>query len=89
MRIYVRAPEGPNFWLAFPTGMLLNPLTAKIVEKVLREKTGEKAALVCSIVNQRNLSSLFRELRRIKRKYPGMELVEVESKDGTRVKIKL
>lgn len=83
MRVYVRSKETKiPIWFAFPTGWLLNRVGAAIVAHGLKESnqvTLEKDKIL----------RLFKEIKRLKKKYPRMELVDVKTTEGERVKVRL
>lgn len=83
MRIFVQEHGEKPIRLIFPTGMIFNRLTALIGSKVIKEHAGEELSALTSA----QLNRLFREIRRIKRKHPKFELVNVESNDGDMVRI--
>lgn len=85
MRIYVREQEGKKINIAIPTGMVLNRLTAGVVKKCIARY--DKSDNVN--INSSDINILFKEIKKFKRKHPKMPLVEVESKNGDRVHIKL
>ena len=81
MRIVVKSSEGPNLWLPFPSGLVLNRFVAGLAPKYLKQHglniTKEQAIF------------FVKELNRYRRKHPEWVLVEVQSSDGEYVKIKL
>lgn len=85
MRICVREHEGKKINIAIPTGMVLNRLTAGIAKKYVEKHSYPDNADIRSA----DINRLFHEIKKFRRKYPELPLVEVESKDGTRVYIKL
>lgn len=86
MRIKVQENGGKAINLIFPTGLLFNPITAKIafvaIEKALKQKEEFR-------ISEKQLRQLFFALRDCKRNFPGLVLVDVESADGDLVKITL
>lgn len=85
MRIFVQEHGEKPIRLIFPTGMLLNKLTAFIGSRVIKEHAGEELSALTSA----QLNRLFRVIRKYKRKHPKFELVNVESSDGDKVRIVL
>lgn len=81
MRIVVKSNEGPNLWLPFPSGLVLNRFVAGLAPKYLKQYglniTKEQAIF------------FVKELNRYRRKHPEWVLVEVQRFDGEYVKIKL
>lgn len=85
MKITVRSPGEKSLKFAFPTRMLFNGFTAKIGAASIKKYVSTEDADISSA----DLKKLMKELRRIKDRYPDLELVNVESSDGTSVIIKL
>lgn len=81
MRITVKQPGRMTFWMGLPAWMVFNSLTAKIAAKAVESK-GVK-------LGRQDMLRLVKELRRMKQKYPRLELVSVETADGSRVRIRL
>lgn len=81
MRITVKQPGRMMFWIGLPAWIAFNSLTAKIAAKAVESK-GVK-------LGRQDMLRLVKELRRMKRKYPRLELVSVEAADGSRVRIRL
>lgn len=84
MRICVREHEGKKINIAIPTGMVLNRLTACAAKKCIKKHSQSDNADIRSA----DINRLFCEMKKFRRKHPELPLVEVESKDGTRVYIK-
>ena len=80
MRITVHS-EGHRFFIPVPTGLIANRLTARIAAKTLKESGMELSA--------EDLRRLFQALRRSRKVLKKRPLVEVDSADGTYVKILL
>jgi len=85
MRIFINEKKGARLWLALPTGLMLNKFTTKLVLKGIRSRKG----LENIYISDESLNKMFAEIKRMKKKYPGMEIVDVHTKDGDVVKIKL
>lgn len=84
MRIYVKAKGAPPFWIGLPTrfvcrSLLTGRLSRLFQRRFLKEMTpaGEDMKHLCA------------EFLRMKQKYPHLVLVDVRSKDGEHVKIRL
>lgn len=84
MKIKIKS-EGKNINLVFPTRLLVNRFTASIGAEVINENSGSGDMEI----NAKDLQKLFNEINRIKRKYPKLVLVDVESANGDIVKITL
>lgn len=82
MRILVENHgEGPDIRLHIPAGLLLNRLGAAIGAQFLSQHE-----VSCTAAQ---LRLLFAQLRRIRKDFPHLPLVELESSDGSRVRILL
>ena len=80
MRIIVRDPkEGSNIRLWFPTGLIFNCLTARLGAIMLPQYGMD--------ITPAQIQALFDEFHRAKKNFPQMPLVEVDSADGTYVRI--
>ena len=81
MKIVVKSDEGPNIWLPIPSGLVLNRFVAGFAPRYLKEYgldiTKEQAILFVKALNQ------------YRRNHPEWVLAEVQSSDGSYVKIKL
>ena len=84
----MRSPGVKTVRLLLPTWLIFNDLTAiigaKQINKHITVKNKEQAALTPA-----DIRKLVKEVRRLKRKYPGWTLIDVESADGSKVKVKL
>ena len=81
MRITVKQTGCMTFWVGLSAWMAFNSLTGKIAAKAVESK-GVK-------LGRQDMLRLVKELRRMKQKYPRLELVSVEAADGSRVRIRL
>ena len=79
MKIEIHSGAGREFDLLLPTGLLVNPISAMALPRVLEEK-GIAASRAQAL-------ALVRAINRYRRSHPGWVLVEVESADGDHVKI--
>ena len=81
MKIVVKTNEGPNIWLPIPSGLVLNRFIAGFAPQYLKEYgldiTKEQAILFVKALNQ------------YRRNHPEWVLAEVQSSDGSYMKIKL
>lgn len=82
MRITVKQPGHWTFWLALPTRMFLNSLTAGLAVSAAKHAGGVE-------LDRAGMCRLMKELRRMKRKYPRMDLITVYAADGSKVRIRL
>ena len=67
--------------LRFPIGLVLNGFTACFVPMAMK---GSKVKLT-----RRQAVRLFREIKRCKKRFPDLKIVEVESEDGEYIEIRL
>lgn len=81
MQIRVQNPEGPNFWIPLPTGLIFNRLTASVAARATAEM-GVR-------LSPKQMARLFAAVKRFRRRHPDWVLVEVDSADGEHVRVKL
>ncbi len=85
MRITIQSPGERTIRLVLPTRLLFNSFTARIGARTINKYV--------SFDNMKVSSSDFRhfikEVNRMKHKYPGLELVDIESSNGEIVKIRI
>ncbi len=81
MRIHVEEAGIRRFSLILPTGLALNRFTAGMVAKSLAEQGVQ--------MNKKQARTFVKHLNRYRRSHKEWVLVEVESADGDKVKIKL
>ena len=82
MRIFVKIPEKIPFWLLIPTCLVFSSFTAKIAVKVINWKNSAK-------FEEYDILRLAKQFRLIKRKYSNLELINIHTADGTKVKVRL
>jgi len=84
MRIEIKSAGKKAIKLRIPTALLFNNLTAKIALESLKEhiKVEENPSL-----SPEDIKLIIKELRRMKEKYPKLQLVDIESAEGDIVKI--
>ena len=86
--------------LIFPTAVLFNSLTAKITAKMIDKTVNGKAEemdvdlqelteISRNIPDSAELSAMYTEIRRFKRRHPDFVLVEATDSEGDGVKITL
>lgn len=85
MKIMIQSPGERPIRLAFPTRMLFNGLTARLGAASISKYVSTEDNKISSA----DMKRIVKEIHRIKHKYPDLELVNVDSSDGTRVVIKL
>ena len=83
MRIWIHSPGNRTIRLALPTRLLLNHFTILIGAAVFR------AQLANSGISAGDLRKFVRELHRMRKKHPGLMLVEVEQSQGQSIRIRL
>lgn len=84
MRIYVRTDEGKVFHVPAPM-WLLKLGTGRLAEKIIHKYVPEKDRKYIDCIDLKQVRSALDMLK----KYKGLEIVHVESKDGTKVSIKV
>ena len=82
MRIYVRDKRRLGLWLWMPNGLLLNSLTAEIAVRIAKSQGRVQ-------LDKKELLQMMKELRRIGKRRPRLELADISAQDGSRVKIRL
>lgn len=83
MRIHIKTKE-KNIRLRVPSRLIMNRFTAYIGISLLRKKYDIPAGFTAH-----KLQQLFREVHRLKKKYPKWPLIDIIDKKGTHIHIKL
>lgn len=83
MRIHIKTKE-KNIRLRVPSRLIMNRFTAYIGISLLRKKHNIPAGITAH-----KLQQLFREVLRLKKKYPKWSLMDITDKKGTHIHIKL
>jgi len=83
MRIYIK-DEGKTFWIPVPLWML-KLATGKFARRMALKYTPEEQRKYIEAIDFKELSKAVNILY----EYKGLELVNIESKDGSRVNIKI
>ena len=86
MRIYIREKSGQKIKLRIPTALIFNNLTATIATGAIRKHVDFPDGVNLTPAQGR---ALVRAIRECKRRYPRLNLVEVDSADGDSVRIRL
>ena len=84
MRIYVQS-QGKRIHLMLPTQVIFSAPVAWLGSVVMRKYMPDAVRKL----PQEAIRELFREVRRMKRKHGSWDLVEVDSKSGEKVLIRL
>lgn len=84
MKIQIHTKADGRFNIRLPSRLVFSRMTASWLAKALDEKAEGKSPLTAD-----DLYRLFKLLLRFKKDYPGFRLVEVDAKNGDRVKITL
>lgn len=82
MQIIIKSKE-LNLHLFFPTALVFNSLTLGIFLRTLKKSVPRIQ------MNQKVTQNFVRELKRIKKRYGRLELVNVESAEGEKVIVRL
>lgn len=85
MRILIQSSGEKAIKITLPTRMLFNSLTASIGAKAIRRYVSTDDVKLSSA----DLRRLMKEINKIKKRFPGLLIVDVESSDGDIVKISL
>ena len=90
MRIQIHS-DSKNINLVLPSWLVFSDLTAAIAAKVIRKQDKEEKEESDDgyLPSRRDLCRIMRELRKYKRKYGHLDLVDVQSADGDKVLIRL
>ncbi|MGI6166949.1 MAG: hypothetical protein ACOYIA_02270 [Eubacteriales bacterium] len=88
MKISVKEKSEREITVFFPSTLIFNPLVAAFTAGIINKYLREKGALDCNIT-AKQLRQLCRIIMRYKQKHPGWNLVEVHSKNGDDVIIRL
>ncbi len=86
MRILVHGAGEKPIRIAFPTRLIFNGLTALLTKTAVQKYAPDQ---VGARLRARDLRRLMRELNRMKRIHPHLELVSVDSSDGDHIRITL
>lgn len=84
MRIIVKSQEAKNINITLPTGLIFNRIILSIALRALNKEMPKNNIRL----KQKDKRQIIKLLRRMRRKHPNLELVNVESSDGDIVKVK-
>ncbi|MCC0645681.1 MULTISPECIES: hypothetical protein [unclassified Clostridioides] len=87
MRIIVRSKE-TNLWLPIPL-FLANTAVLLLPESVIAEIKKSLPEPYQEVITKKFLQELVRECQSVLKQYKGLEIVHVETQDGTFVSIRL
>ncbi|MCC0641959.1 MULTISPECIES: hypothetical protein [unclassified Clostridioides] len=87
MRIIVRSKE-TNLWLPIPL-FLANTAVLLLPESVIEEIKKSLPEPYQEVITKKFLQELVRECQSVLKQYKGLEIVHVETQDGTFVSIRL
>ncbi|MCC0637886.1 MULTISPECIES: hypothetical protein [unclassified Clostridioides] len=87
MRIIVRSKE-TNLWLPIPL-FLANTAVLLLPESVIEEIKKSLPEPYQEVINKKFLQELVRKCQSVLKQYKGLEIVHVETQDGTFVSIRL
>ena len=77
MKIIVRPTQRKGFTLRFPTCLVLNPITAFLLARLIRRKSGRK------VIPAKYLRRLFRAVKQERKRLgSAWELVSIHSQEG-------
>lgn len=81
MKIVVRSVGAENVRIRLPSGLVLNPVTALFLPKLMQQN-GLK-------MNGKQAQLLVKTIRQYRRSHPNWKLVEVKSANGDYVEVKI
>ncbi|MCC0632702.1 hypothetical protein [Clostridioides sp. ZZV15-6388] len=87
MRIIVRSKE-TNLWLPIPL-FLANTAVLLLPESVIAEIKKSLPEPYQEVITKKFLQELIRECQSVFKQYKGLEIIHVETQDGTFVSIRL
>ncbi|WP_138294966.1 MULTISPECIES: hypothetical protein [unclassified Clostridium] len=84
MRVYVKSPGSITLYLALPTRLVVNRVTLGILQRALgrADQPGVK-------ISPEQAKRLLAVVRQAKKRYPRLELVDINTAQGEIVKIRL
>lgn len=81
MRIVIKSSDGPNLWLPIPLGLFFNRCTISVAYRCLAARG--------IAISPEQITAFGKELKRCRRRYRGLVLVEVECQNGDYVQVRL
>lgn len=85
IKIKYKSDQTIPLYLLVPNGLLLNPITALFLPKAVADSDIEITPMQARLL----VKSLKHTLRECKRRFPGLQIVDVQSSSGESVTIKL
>lgn len=79
MRIVVKSSEGPNIWLPIPMGVFFNRCAISVACRCLAARG--------ITISREQLTAFGKELKRCRRRYRGLVLVEADCQNGDHVRV--
>lgn len=86
MKISVRADQC-NFSIPLPNWLLLNPVSFRIVAQAVRKNCSQRISGIS--ISPSVAKALVREIRRLKKRYGSLTIVEIYSANGEHITITL
>ena len=88
MKILVKTDGKREFLIFFPSRLIFNPLIATCAAGIINKSLRDKGILDCDNTAEQ-LRRLSRIIMKYKRRHPGWNLIEVNSKEGDNVIVRL
>ncbi|MEE0418524.1 MAG: hypothetical protein UDG86_00590 [Lachnospiraceae bacterium] len=88
MKIYIKEPGRPALRILIPTSFLTGKIARMILGAVIRQKYSEVPEKWENLKNL-DLKPFAVEIKRIRRQFKGLYLVDIEDTGGTVLKIRL
>lgn len=79
MRVIVNEEDGKGVDLSLPSGLVLNPVSAIVLEKICRKHGVE--------LPRKQLAEFMKAVKEYKKTHPEWKLIEVDEADGEHVEI--
>lgn len=86
MRIFIRSADNKIINIVLPSSLIFNNITAAIGAKIINKHVSADENYS---IRTKDMRIIIRELNRFKKKYPTLNIVDIESSDGNIVKIML
>lgn len=88
MKIYIKEPDRPALRILIPTSLLTGKIARMILGAVIRQKCNGVPEKWENLKNL-DLKPFAVEIKRVRRQFKGLYLVDIEDAGGTVVKIRL
>lgn len=90
MKVYVKEHGKRAFRIAFPTSLLTGRLGCFAFKSILKGPLKNKPIPVRpELIDSLDLSGYSKQIKAVKKNFPGLYIVDIQDKDGTQVRVKL